>query len=1772
MLIFTMLKAQQLGLFDSITHVGTTVRRDGTIVAAHDRHVKKRIEQHPQGELRLQDENRQTKMTKLDATIQKWGGEKGIAKLITTAPKTVADQIIALLAKLSKKTEDEIRAQYKTHVVAQKPEPAKQPKPVQPELDMQQPEIKEDAKSETEPETVPEKPADTSWQIVEHVTKGGKGKTIRGIIRTDLTYQQAKAIDEYTFKKDGGYFIREKHLPTMKAEARIESAVATGAITEEQATAAKEAMQSGGIKAAAEAIADKRVIQAAKLRKVGQATIDKAQEEQNRDRLTNTPKRAREAGGAIARAAKDEAIGQTLLNLADAIESGQAVHLSGVDSKVAVETLDRLVSRAIYETDRKLPYHEQERNKGREPTQADIDNAVMPTVTAWGNQISDVADIIQTKSPKGNSKLIQQLRKLADRNTQHAFTLSDDEQAMLIDAHKKASAVGRPYSMEYTFDAIKMVNRLKRLGITDNITLRDALAEFVEYRNGVKKEDPVKAAERALVGQKVGVDFFPTPKPLAQRMAEIAGIKPGMRVLEPSAGNGNLADAAKAAGADVDVLEISSQLQNVLQLKGHNLVGHDFETHAAGEDYDAVIMNPPFSDRKDAQHIQQAYSMLKPGGTLVAIAGEGVFFGADKKAVEFRDWLESQGAEIEKLDAGTFNDRSLLATTGANARLITIHKPEGTAAVNETELAEDKADLADELMRNPNSDRAKELTAKIHQAHQQQEGPEEGERNADGLVFHDGRWHRSEEQIKIDDALTPAELADKYENYQLMSFAQQRQGKNVAEALKIAFRKTNEDIAKNKAAISLPDGNKMDAGLVWETTGLEDDQQAAKAFAYSPDGHPIAKMAVYRNPVTGVVLLSDLYVNDEHKGKGLGTALLDLAFDSAGVDKIKLFGATGEGEEFYKRKFNMDSDGFIHKRKQLDANQSTSTPVDVNETENVSGNEQPEDSQAAVIGEGSSQNDIASALQSAGGLPPEPTAEDHDAALQRAKDAHAEKLAKFRAKIESMGGAAEVGAQLVKARKDAIMSGKADEIINKLADTVGITRDEVMAELGIREKQDKPKYPRQSKPKVTKPMTAIATDDDLDPNSPNYRYRDTGNIAGSRKEQAAQMLKEAKANGSLVRSTALDWESIEQNPREAKELITKSNLFGLVDWDGLKAGGMEPGAGFLIDRLYASVGKEPEDNAQARKDYAIGLESLRDRMEKCKTAAEVVSTIAELRDEMNGTIFTADETERHNALFAEFAAIKNQIAELKKPADEAFKAAQSARAAVYDAERNLNNRKRRGWAIKPEHEKAVADAKAASNVASDAWTKAINDAKPLIAEQEELQKINRAKRVAIESIARERTNANPIRRAWLSLGDKFVNAINYRRPSGSQAFANHVATVNAGRVDSWSWADKEPKPATRKELTKEQVKFQLRVADTYQRTGGRSVSVDSTTTLKSQFGLRDVQSGNWVLKDPVSAKFHVEQSAAAFADLADLIGVPDHVVSMNGRLAIAFGARGRGNAGFGGAARAHYEPVHRVMNMTKMGGGGCLGHEWFHAFDNMVKEMSSETSTPAEFFASSNVHMMPPGELKDAYDNLYKAMSDGNEYHYRRIQYSNKDYRTAKLNVDSSYPNRISQLIKQAGNASDASLAVSQYFAGRDNTRKNKKLKDDWSRIAVAYYGEETGGIAEVKTGNPISAFKKGAADLDEGAMGKYWSRSEEMAARAFQAWCEDRMAGKGQRNDYLSALADNKYHRDPLTGKEWKPFPEGEERTRINAAFDRLFEVVRKQNIMQKALGLMST
>ena len=722
-----------------------------------------------------------------------------------------------------------------------------------------------------------------------------------------------------------------------------------------------------------------------------------------------------------------------------------------------------------------------------------------------------------------------------------------------------------------------------------------------------------------------------------------------------------------------------------------------------------------------------------------------------------------------------------------------------------------------------------------------------------------------------------------------------------------------------------------------------------------------------------------------------------------------------------------------------------------------------------------------------------------------------------------------------------------------------------------------------SKPAEPAPDENDLPDDGLsdDPNSPNYRFKDTGYIGGSRKEMAAQQIKLAAKDGKQVRATDVDWEEIEQNPRLAKELITKSNLFGKVDWESLKESGMEPRAGFLVDRVYASVGKEPEvEGSQQRKDYAVGLESLRSRMEACKTPEDVTRVLQEIHDEMEGFVMNEAESRQYAAMRGQLEVAQQKIKALNEEKDAAYQPWQAASHKANQLKYEVEKRERRGWKPDPQLDadyKAAQEDSEAKRQAYMKWreehpeieTRKIEHASGGFSyggslDQEYISLRNKLSEFTT-GVRRRNLLENPVTRAWLTLGPRFTAVVYWRRYKGSDAFASHVTNAKGGRIKDWSWAEKD---TTQRKATKKEVSFQLKVVENYERKGGREVSAESTQSLKDTFGLRDVQSGNWVLDDPNSARFHVQRASEAFADLADIVGVDDKMVSLNGRLAMAFGARGKGGKN---AARAHYEPVQRVINITKMGGGGCLAHEWFHAVDNLVKEAEGVGDSGVDDFLTESPSLLPAGELRDAFSQLHKAMHEGTQRTREVHAYTAKDVKLAEYNIDrSAYSNGIASMIKQAPDAASAVIAVRDYFAGRRMDKRTTKALKDWSRLAVAYHDKNpAGNEVSLLSGPAMSSFAAEAVALDGGAQAKYWSQTKEMAARAFQSWSEDKLASLGRRNDYLSALADNKYYQSPLG--DTKPFPEGEERQRINAAFDNLMSILSKRGTLAKALALLS-
>lgn len=210
-----------------------------------------------------------------------------------------------------------------------------------------------------------------------------------------------------------------------------------------------------------------------------------------------------------------------------------------------------------------------------------------------------------------------------------------------------------------------------------------------EAREAEKAEaapfDAMKESLRSGVVAVSAPQLFPTPASLAKRMVETAAnCVAGMRILEPSAGTGRLIEAIvqSATGFDcvrVTAVEVNNALAAGLEAmrrkwlyaseSNFEIIAGDFLTQNGNlGKFDRVIMNPPFADSQDIAHVRHAYGFLKTGGRLVAIMGEGAFFRQDRKATEFRAWLEDVGGTSEKLPDGSFETSG----TGVATRLVVI--------------------------------------------------------------------------------------------------------------------------------------------------------------------------------------------------------------------------------------------------------------------------------------------------------------------------------------------------------------------------------------------------------------------------------------------------------------------------------------------------------------------------------------------------------------------------------------------------------------------------------------------------------------------------------------------------------------------------------------------------------------------------------------------------------------------------------------------------------------------------------------------------------------------------------------------------------------------------------------------------------------------------------------------------------------------------------------------------------------------------------------------
>lgn len=122
-----------------------------------------------------------------------------------------------------------------------------------------------------------------------------------------------------------------------------------------------------------------------------------------------------------------------------------------------------------------------------------------------------------------------------------------------------------------------------------------------------------------------GTQFYPTPDALADQMVAPYAEQTWdgyFKVLDPSAGSGSLLSAVERLlgdrkGLQLSGVEIDPELCAMTRGKGYRCVAADWLQDRGYNEYDLIVMNPPFAD--GAKHVFKAHCALKPGGNLVAL-------------------------------------------------------------------------------------------------------------------------------------------------------------------------------------------------------------------------------------------------------------------------------------------------------------------------------------------------------------------------------------------------------------------------------------------------------------------------------------------------------------------------------------------------------------------------------------------------------------------------------------------------------------------------------------------------------------------------------------------------------------------------------------------------------------------------------------------------------------------------------------------------------------------------------------------------------------------------------------------------------------------------------------------------------------------------------------------------------------------------------------------------------------------------------------------------
>jgi len=175
-------------------------------------------------------------------------------------------------------------------------------------------------------------------------------------------------------------------------------------------------------------------------------------------------------------------------------------------------------------------------------------------------------------------------------------------------------------------------------------------------------------------------EFFPTPNKVIRKMIEphLKEIQ-GLKILEPSAGKGNILDYimenhtshyGRSMVQNLFVVEQNLELQMILTEKKYRLVASDFFKYNPSIYFDLILMNPPFSN--GVTHLLHAYNILK-NGHIVCLLNEQTILNPNTKERKLLKAIIEKEGSVEFLgDCFSSSERK----TNVKVAMVRIEKKE----------------------------------------------------------------------------------------------------------------------------------------------------------------------------------------------------------------------------------------------------------------------------------------------------------------------------------------------------------------------------------------------------------------------------------------------------------------------------------------------------------------------------------------------------------------------------------------------------------------------------------------------------------------------------------------------------------------------------------------------------------------------------------------------------------------------------------------------------------------------------------------------------------------------------------------------------------------------------------------------------------------------------------------------------------------------------------------------------------------------------------------